>query len=145
MEEVFFIVSKQTASTGELLINSLIPYIKTTVIGVHNTTDVNYLVSTFGKPMGSIGISIGPFEIYYAMFQNLNAADEGDYFTGIAADQSTIDQIEKDFGDIDDPAILLCLTEKRANNIQAPEEKKNYLRRDVYLEFDPIPLLIKNQ
>jgi carboxyl-terminal processing protease len=76
LDKIVFIVSNQTASASELLINALRPYKNVFAIG----TD------TYGKPVGG---SILPFCGDYLipiMFEVLNGVDEGGYFDGMPVD-----------------------------------------------------------
>lgn len=107
LESIVFIVSEETASASELLINIIKPYIQTTVVGV--SLDYNEKVSTYGKPVGSIGIRLFQYYIYYAMFYNLNCDNKGYYFSGIPSDVSTEDNISYDWGDVNDPTLKIAL------------------------------------
>lgn len=107
INKVHFIVSEQTASASELLINVLKPYIAVKIIGVSNSGQQK--VRTYGKPVGFFDIDIDKYKLYVAMYQNKNASGEGDYYEGFLADYSTVDDPTHDFGAIDDPAIQIAL------------------------------------
>ena len=142
VKKIYIIVSVETSSASELLINALNPYIETMIIGVTNDQSQS-IVRTFGKPIGSIAIPIGPFKVYYAMFQNVNVNNQGDYFEGIPSDWSTMDDIRKDFGDISDPAIKYCLTKTSKAGLQK-ESKGTIKTQDAYKESAQSHLLIKD-
>jgi len=107
INKIYFIVSDQTASASELLINVLKPYVDVKLIGV--SASGQQQVRTYGKPVGFFDIDIDKYELYVAMYQNKNASGEGDYYDGFLADYSTVDDPTHDFGAIDDPAIQIAL------------------------------------
>jgi len=107
LNKIYFIVSEQTASASELLINVLKPYADVKLIGVSASGQEQ--VRTYGKPVGFFDIDIDKYELYVAMYQNKNANDEGDYYEGFLADYSTLDDPTHDFASLDDPAIQIAL------------------------------------
>lgn len=94
LKTVYFLVTKNTASASELLINSLEPHMDVQVIGSEKT---------YGKPVGFFGIPIErgktKVEIYVTSFQMFNSSGYGDYFGGLALDKTTREDYLKDFGD----------------------------------------------
>ncbi|WP_316821310.1 S41 family peptidase [Pedobacter gandavensis] len=107
VKKVSFIVSNKTASSSELLINVLKPYMELKIIGV--STDGATNVKTYGKPVGFFDIRIDRYKMYLAMYQDKNAHGEGDFFDGLPADLSTEDEVSVDFGEKNDPAISAIL------------------------------------
>ena len=89
IKNVFFIVSGNTASASELLINCLKPYFNVKLIGS----------TTYGKPVGFFGINIDKYSVFMSNFQIKNSAGSGDYFSGFVPDISADDDITHDFGD----------------------------------------------
>lgn len=88
---VIFIVSGNTASASELMINSLKPYMTVKTVGT----------KTFGKPVGFFPITIeNKYEVYYSLFQTKNSLGQGDYFDGFTPDVlDSFDDPRNDFGD----------------------------------------------
>ncbi|QNK64014.1 hypothetical protein H7F33_05860 [Pedobacter sp. PAMC26386] len=103
VKKVSFIVSSQTASASELLINVLKPYLDVKIVGV--SADGNTAVRTYGKPVGFFDIKIDKYKVYLAMYQDKNANNEGDFYEGMPAEISTADDTTVDFGDTNDPAL----------------------------------------
>lgn len=103
---VVFIVSDETASAAELVINSLKPYLNVKLVGS----------KTFGKPVGFFPIRLeGKYDVYMPLFQTKNKNNEGDYFQGMTPDiNTTIDDPDSDFGE---PTEYLT---KLALNVLAP-------------------------
>lgn len=92
---VFFIVSGSTASASELAINSLRPKMDVKLIGR----------TTYGKPVGFIGLNINKYQLYVSEFETKNSANQGGYYTGMAPGSTDYpgindaDDLTKDFGD----------------------------------------------
>lgn len=87
LKDVFFIVSRSTASASELTLNNLKPYMPVHLIGD----------TTFGKPVGFIDFNITMYDanhkpsiyladLYAINFETRNANGEGGYYTGIPID-----------------------------------------------------------
>lgn len=94
---VFVITTSSTASASEMVINGLKPY-----LGADNVILVGS--KTHGKPVGmyvfqerALNLAIVPIS-----FSITNANDEGNYFDGIPVTYEISDDLEHDFGDIDE-------------------------------------------
>jgi carboxyl-terminal processing protease len=110
--DVVFIVTRNTASASELVINSLKPYINVKIVGTNS----------YGKPVGFFPISIEykvdaatkketGYDVYYSMFQTTNSKGEGDYFNGFTPDLSvSSDDASHDFGDINENNLAKALS-----------------------------------
>ena len=107
LKRVIFIVSPETASASELLINCLKPYLDVKLVGV--SAGGNQKVKTYGKPIGFFGLKISKHTVYYSMFQNLNARNEGNYFDGMTTDLSVDDDARFNFGDTNEPGLKASL------------------------------------
>ncbi|MGY0035385.1 S41 family peptidase [Pedobacter sp. NJ-S-72] len=108
LKRVIFIVSSETASASELLINCLKPYLDVKLVGVSGNG--NQQVKTYGKPIGFFGLKISKNTVYYSMFQNLNARNEGNYFDGMITDLSADDDARFNFGDTNEPGLKASLS-----------------------------------
>jgi carboxyl-terminal processing protease len=88
---VVFIVSGNTASASELVINSLRPYMTVKLVGT----------KSYGKPVGFFPITLeNRYEVYYSMFSSKNALGQGDYFDGFTPDiADTFDDPLHNWGD----------------------------------------------
>ena len=96
LNRVVFITSRSSASASELAINSLRPFMDVVIIGDN----------TFGKPVGSIGVS--PFnrvlsandiELELITFSIANARGEADYFEGFEPNVFVGDDLARNWGD----------------------------------------------
>ena len=112
VKDVAFIVTRNTASASELVINSLKPYVNVKIAGT----------KSYGKPVGFFPITIDykidasskketGYDIYYSMFQTTNATGAGDYFDGFTPDLSvTGDDATHDFGDLKENNLAKALS-----------------------------------
>jgi len=87
---VVFIVTKSTASASELLINNLKPYMNVTLIGK----------TTYGKPVGFIGIPVGGYDMYAISFRTINANGQGDYYNGMIPAVDLYEDYAHDWGQL---------------------------------------------
>ena len=87
---LFFIVSQNTASASELLINSLKPYMDVRLVGPTHT---------HGKPVGFFPIAVFDWYIFPVSFRTVNKNGDGNYFNGLPLDYQVPDGLDKDWGD----------------------------------------------
>jgi carboxyl-terminal processing protease len=99
LSRVFFIVTGNTASASELLINNLKPYMDVKLIGD----------TTYGKPVGFFPIPIYDYDIYPISFKTVNSAGNADYYNGFAPDKLAGDGVNKSWGDVTDPSLATAL------------------------------------
>lgn len=92
VQNVVFIVTKSTASASELLINNLKPYMNVTLIGK----------TTYGKPVGFIGIPVGGYDMYAISFRTINANGQADYYNGMIPAVDLYEDYTHDFGQLDE-------------------------------------------
>lgn len=98
LKKVYFIVSGQTASASELLINSLKPYLTVKLVGARYAEDLyNNQLKTYGKPIGFFPVYVGQYTVYMSMFESKNARDEGGYFDGFLTNTLGSDDFTKGF------------------------------------------------
>jgi hypothetical protein len=96
LNRIFFIVSDNTASASELLINNLEPFMEVKIVGPS---------ATYGKPVGYFNIPVGDWYVFPVSFRSTNKLGQGNYFNGIQTDKQTADGLDKDFGDLDEASL----------------------------------------
>lgn len=101
VKNIYFIVSNQTASASEFLINSLRPYFNVKLAGSR----------TYGKPVGFFGINIHRYTVYLSNFLIKNSANEGEYYSGFLPDLVVADDVGHDFGDPEEQCLKSLLSE----------------------------------
>lgn len=100
INNVYFIVSDNTASASELLINNLKPYMNIKLAGPE---------PTYGKPVGFFPIDVADWYIFPVSFRSTNGMGEGNYFDGIAVDKLVDDGLDKDWGDTGESSLAAVL------------------------------------
>lgn len=90
---VVFLVSGSTASSSELVINSLKPHMNVKLVGR----------TTYGKPIGFFPITLeNKYEIFFSMFETKNSLGQGGYYAGMTPDFSLYEltEVKNDLGSI---------------------------------------------
>ncbi|MBD0404432.1 S41 family peptidase [Flammeovirga sp. EKP202] len=102
LSRIFIFGEGGTASSSELVINSLKPYMDVQLLGQN----------TYGKPVGSYAFTNEQNDAYiYSIIslRILNANGEGNYFDGIPVDFEVEDNMMYDWGDINEPMLYQAL------------------------------------
>lgn len=99
LPRVFFIVSNQSASASELLINNLRPYMDVKLIGD----------TTYGKPVGFFPIDLYDYSIYPISFKTVNSVGSAEYYDGFAPDKVVTDGVWYNWGDTQEPCLATAL------------------------------------
>ncbi|HRN55469.1 MAG TPA: S41 family peptidase [Agriterribacter sp.] len=99
LNRIFFIITKNTASASELLINSLKPYMDVKLVGR----------ASHGKPVGYFNIGVGDWYIFPVSFRSVNKNGEGGYFNGLQPDAIVDDGLDKPWGDIGENCLASAL------------------------------------
>ncbi len=102
LNRLIVIASGGTASASELVINGLDPFVTG---GVYIVGD-----STFGKPVGQIGLEFCEKILRPTTFKKSNAAGNGDYFDGLPVDCVATDDLAFPVGDANDPNMVAALS-----------------------------------
>ncbi|WP_437919111.1 S41 family peptidase [Sphingobacterium sp. LRF_L2] len=103
LNNVYVLVSEQTASAAELLINVLKPYVNVVLIG---ETD-----RTYGKPVGFFEQSImSKVSLWATSFKTINKNGDTDYWDGMTVPNIAYDDYERDFGDAEELMTAKALT-----------------------------------
>lgn len=100
INRLFVIVSQNTASASELLINSLRPYMNVQLVGPSRT---------HGKPVGYFNIPVMDWYIFPVSFRTVNKNGEGNYFDGFALNHTVNDGLDKAWGDINENCLAATL------------------------------------
>ncbi|NME68971.1 S41 family peptidase [Flammeovirga aprica] len=102
LQRIFIFSEGGTASSSELVINSLKPYMDVQLIGEN----------TYGKPVGSYAFVNENNNAYiYSIIslRILNAAGEGNYFNGIPVDLQVNDDVMYNWADVNEPMLYQAL------------------------------------
>lgn len=101
LNRIFFIVSGNTASASELLINNLKPFMDVQLVGPGKT---------YGKPVGYFPIEVGDSYIFPVSFRTTNKNGDGNYFSGLPLNSQVSDGLDKDWGDIHESCFQQALS-----------------------------------
>ena len=99
LSRLVVIATSGTASASELVINSMEPHAEVTIVGD----------STFGKPVGQVGILFCDKILRATAFETVNALDQGDYFGGLPVDCPATDDLTELIGADTDPNVVAAL------------------------------------
>lgn len=121
LNQVFFLVTENTASASELLINNLKPVMPNGVKIIGETT--------YGKPVGFFGIELNDdYDLYLAEFESRNAEGKADFYQGMIpgsnfAGYEADDDLTKDFGDPAENLLARALNYVEKGTYNIPERK----------------------
>lgn len=99
IQRVYFIVSGNTASAAEMLINILKPHVPVKIAGT----------TTYGKPVGFFGINLAGYTLYLSSFLIRNSEGDADYSDGFVPDIPATDDLGYDFGDVRESSLAAVL------------------------------------
>lgn len=99
VSNVVFITTDGTASSSELVINSLKPHLTVKTVGS----------TSYGKPVGFFPIRIDKYDVYLSSFSTTNSLGEGNYFAGINPDAERKDDVTRDFGDPNEDSLAAAV------------------------------------
>src|SRR5690606_30355098 len=144
LENVYFLVTEQTASAAELLISVLKPYLNVILIGEEmQKNDGTKYSKTYGKPVGFFGQEIGKdnIELWATSFKTENNVRNPsdrlfrDYWEGLPVTyyDKINDYIFKDFGDSEEDMIAkaLNLAGVPTSGMRASSSKSSTARRGI--------------
>ncbi len=130
ISKVVFITTDGTASSSELVINSLKPHITVKTVGS----------TSYGKPVGFFPIRIDKYDLYLSSFSTTNSNGEGNYFAGIKPDAERDDDVRKDFGDPSEESLSSAISflstgiftnstaDRKVNGVSVKAESLNVLK-----------------
>ena len=99
LSRLVVIATSGTASASEIVINSREPYAEVTIVGD----------TTFGKPVGQVGIQFCEKILRATAFETVNVLDQGDYFDGLPVDCPAVDDLTEVVGADTDPNLVTAL------------------------------------
>jgi hypothetical protein len=100
LSRLIIVGSRNTASASELVTNSMEPYVEVTIVGD----------TTFGKPVGQVGIQFCEKILRPTSFETVNVLGEGGYFDGLPVDCPAADDLAVMVGADTDPNITTALS-----------------------------------
>jgi carboxyl-terminal processing protease len=101
LDRIYFIVSNNTASASELVINSVKPFVDVKLIGPSYTT--------YGKPVGFFPIPVGSWYIFPVSFKTVNKNGEGNYYNGFTINTRVRDGVDANWGATNESCLAAAL------------------------------------
>ncbi len=129
LERLVVITTRTSASASELVINALRPFIPVTTVGD----------ATYGKPVGQYGVNFCDKVLYPVAFTLRNAAGQGDFFDGIAADCPAADDPDHQLGDVAEASLAEALHVMRTGQCSAPPPAATTPQRRRATTRDALP------
>ena len=131
LSRVMFIVTSETASASELLINNLRPYMDVKLVGD----------TTYGKPVGFFPISIFNYAMYPISFKTVNSAGSAEYYDGFVPDKLTADGVNRNWGDVNEPSLAAALHYISTGSfarVSTAEDEQNRQLLTVQKQYQPL-------
>lgn len=100
LSRLVVIATSNTASASELITNSMESHAEVAIVGG----------TTFGKPVGQLGIEFCDKILRPTSFETVNADDTGGYFDGLPVDCAAVDDLSIPVGDAADPNLVAALS-----------------------------------
>ena len=120
LARIYFIVSHNTASASELLINNLKPFLDVQLVGPSKT---------YGKPVGFFPIPASDWYIFPVSFRSTNKNGQGNYFNGMDLNNQVADGLDKDWGDITESCLQTVLS-----NITTGAYQRSTVRETIQMQ-----------
>ncbi len=120
ISKVYILVTNQSCSASELVINGLDPHIDVTVIGER----------TCGKPVGMSGFQFCDKYLMPIQFGLVNSEGEGGYFDGLKPVCLVSDDIKHDFGDTNEAMLKEAIYFLKNRKCSMPKQSgKRYKKK----------------
>ena len=124
------IATRGSASASEAIINGLRPYLDVKVVGD----------TTYGKPVGQYGFDFCDKVLYPVAFLVTNARGEADFFSGIPADCTAPDDVDRPLADAREASLAEALVVVRTGGCSGQAAAAAVQLESVRERFRPIPM-----
>ncbi|GAA4313879.1 hypothetical protein GCM10023149_09810 [Mucilaginibacter gynuensis] len=141
IQKVVFLVTGNTASASELLVNNLLPHMDVKIVGE----------TTYGKPVGFFAIDINKYELYIPEFETKNSLSKGGYYPGMTPGttdypgKSVDDDLTKEFGDPSEALLANAISYISDNKFLATTSKSGNLSVNSIKQVNAINSSFTNQ
>lgn len=98
--KIVFIISQNTASASEALINIMKPHLEVKTVGPSASN---------GKPVGYFDIPVGEWYVFPVSLRLVNSLGQGSYFAGFIPDKQVIDGLDKPWGDLTEDCLASAM------------------------------------
>ncbi len=94
--KIVFIISQNTASASEALVNIMTPHAEVKTVGPS---------PSHGKPVGFFNIPVGDWYVFPVSLRIVNSLNQGNYFDGFTPDNQVVDGLDKPWGDLSEDCL----------------------------------------
>ncbi len=127
--KMVMIISRNTASASEALINLMKPHMEVKTIGPSTTN---------GKPVGYFPIPVGDWYVFPVSSRLVNSQGQGSYFNGFTPDKLVADGLDKPWGDLTESCLAAAVNYLTTGALRAAGEES--FNRDDLRSYEKLPL-----
>ncbi|MCA0395840.1 MAG: hypothetical protein LCH51_00415 [Bacteroidetes bacterium] len=113
LNSIVFIMSQNTASASEALINIM----RATMTDVKMVGPSN----SHGKPVGFFNIPVGDWYVFPVSIRIVNSKNEGNYFNGFTPDKRVADGLDKSWGDLSEDCLATAYNYLNTGNFRTSQ------------------------
>ncbi len=113
-KNIVFIISQNSASASEALINIMRPQLNVKLVGPSRSS---------GKPVGFFPIPVGDWYAFPVSLRIINANGEGNYFGGFTPDKVVADGLDKAWGDLSEDCLKAAHTYLGTGSFRSSERE----------------------
>jgi carboxyl-terminal processing protease len=117
--KLVFIISQNTASASEALVNIMIPHAEVKTVGPSASN---------GKPVGFFNVPVGDWYVFPVSLRIVNSLNQGSYFKGFTPDKIVMDGLDKPWGDLSEDCLASAYKYLTTGGFRA--ETRDNLRND---------------
>jgi C-terminal processing protease CtpA/Prc len=129
--KIVFIISQNTASASEGLINSLTPHTEVKIVGPSASN---------GKPVGYFPIPVGDWYILPVSFRTVNSNNQGSYFNGFIPESQVPDGLDKAWGDLTEDCLASAMKYLTTGSFRAANRESSRLTADYLESYQRLPM-----
>jgi C-terminal processing protease CtpA/Prc len=129
--KIVFIISQNTASASEGLINSLTPHTEVKIVGPSASN---------GKPVGYFPIPLGDWYILPVSFRTVNSNNQGSYFNGFIPESQVPDGLDKAWGDLTEDCLASAMKYLTTGSFRAATRESERLTTDYLESYKRLPM-----
>ncbi|MCU0384430.1 MAG: S41 family peptidase [Flavihumibacter sp.] len=129
--KIVFIISQNTASASEGLINSLTPHTEVKIVGPSASN---------GKPVGYFPIPVGDWYILPVSFRTVNSNNQGSYFNGFIPESQVPDGLDKAWGDLTEDCLASAMKYLTTGSFRAATRESSRLTADYLESYQRLPM-----
>lgn len=120
--KIVFIISQNTASASEALVNIMTPHVEVKTVGPS---------ASHGKPVGFFNVPVGDWYVFPVSLRLVNSLNQGNYFDGFTPDNQVMDGLDKPWGDLSEDCLASAFKYLSTGSFKA--STRDQVRTDLQL------------